>query len=71
MDSDAGERLTITMVIIELTSSLGSLGLVQNRLYGGRRFEDTSMVLYKKDKKMLPSLTSGYSMLQSMFVTWS
>lgn len=59
------------MATIELTNSLGILGFVQNRLRRGRRFEDTAMVLYLKDKKILPCLTIGYFVWQSMFVTYS
>lgn len=54
LDFNSGYGLAIRKAIIELTDS-GACILVHNRSRGWKRFQETFMVSYVKDKQILPS----------------
>lgn len=54
MNFDADQRLPISEAIIELTNSLGSSSLVQNRPHGGD-LKIINMIFCEKYKHILPS----------------
>lgn len=53
--------------VIELTGSLGGLGLILNRPHGGRRFKDSAKVFYEKNRKILPSYLNRLLQVTSYF----
>lgn len=59
MDFDVGKRLEIRKAIIVLTNSSRGSGLVQNKLRGGKRSKDSTMIFYKKDMQILLVITTG------------
>lgn len=62
MDFSPKQSLTNPKAIIELTDSLGSSSLAEERSRGTNRFEDDVMVFNENDRRDLPVITIDHCM---------
>lgn len=66
-----GQCLAIARAIIEITDSSGGFNFVQKMPSREMRFEDNTMVFYKKDKQIQPKYHNGPLYVKVLFMMWS